>query len=139
MATQILQLQPILQRIYEDWFATFAILSLILSSSLMLRIYFRYKSNPHRPLITAVLDSFCDPLQFLRLGPWSRPCDMRTALASVVRSRKLASLQDLQIFTGDPAKDGSTSGNLAEFIERYQRNRQVTNSIFIHGSTVVML
>ena len=128
MAAEILQ--SIIQRINEfEWITSIVALSLLLTSSLALRIYFRFKSNPHRPFITALLDSCCEPLQFLRVGPWARPCDMRAALESVLRSKQLASPQDLQLFTGDAASGGRTAAGanqgLGEFIERYQRNRQV--------------
>jgi hypothetical protein len=140
MAAEILR--GILQNIYQmDWITAIPSSLLLLTSSLALRIYFRYKSNPHRPLITALLDSCCEPFQFLRVGPWARPCDMRTALDSVLRSKQLASIQDLQLFTGDTANGrvgGNGIQNLGEFVERYPRNRQVTLQHFsehiIHSS-----
>ena len=127
MAAEIVR--GIIENIYQmEWVTAIPSSLLLLTSSLALRIYFRYKSNPHRPLITALLDSCCEPLQFLRIGPWARPCDMRTALDSVLRSKQLASIQDLQLFTGDAASGrvGGRGSDLREFVERYQRNREVT-------------
>ena len=71
---------------------------------LLLNIIARSIHSPHRTIYARILDSLCELPHYLKIGPWSKPYTIHTAISYAMRSSGL--------------KDVGGSDKLT-FIERY--------------------
>lgn len=76
----------------------------------LLSFYKRLKSSPHRPTLTNFLDALVEIFAALKVGPWSQPCDIHTAMKRAIKETGLS--------------DIGTTTNF-EFLKRYDTSRNI--------------